>query len=406
MQLDRQLHTQPDSATPNTAADLILVGGGLANGLIALRLKMLRPALRLLLLEQGDTFGGNHTWSFHEGDLDAAQLAWVKPLVAYRWPRHSVIFPGHTRRLATAYASITSTRFDAFLRTALGESACTGMSVAQLGPKTVTLSDGRVLHAHAVIDGRGARASEHLVLGFQKFLGQELRLAQPHGLDGPVLMDATVAQQDGYRFIYLLPFTADTLLVEDTFYADGSAFDVNQLRANIAAYVQARKWTVAELLREEQGVLPITLGGNLQAFWRQAQGVPRAGLAAGLFHSTTGYSLPDAVRLADGIAALPDLSSDALFASVHQHALRHWQAQGFFRLLNRMLFRAAKPAQRWRVMQRFYGLPTPLIGRFYAGQLRWTDKARILTGKPPVPLVAAVRAAFSFPSVLAQKDTR
>lgn len=41
--------------------DLILVGGGLANGLIAWRLKALRPQLRILLAERDATLGGNHT---------------------------------------------------------------------------------------------------------------------------------------------------------------------------------------------------------------------------------------------------------------------------------------------------------------------------------------------------------
>ena len=35
-------------------ADLILVGGGLANGLIALRLKEAQPELSLLVLEQAE----------------------------------------------------------------------------------------------------------------------------------------------------------------------------------------------------------------------------------------------------------------------------------------------------------------------------------------------------------------
>ena len=38
-------------------ADLILVGGGLANGLLALRLRQARPDLRLLIIEQGETLG-------------------------------------------------------------------------------------------------------------------------------------------------------------------------------------------------------------------------------------------------------------------------------------------------------------------------------------------------------------
>ena len=44
-------------------------------------------------------------------------------------------------------------------------------------------------------------------------------------------------------------------------------------------------------------------------------------------------------------------------------------------------------------MQRFYRLPAPLIARFYAGRLRLRDKARVLTGKPPVPVRQAMAAA-------------
>ena len=72
----------------------------------------------------------------------------------------------------------------------------------------------------AVIDGRGEPGGAHLDIAFQKFLGLFIRLAEPHGLTGPILMDATVKQEDGYRFIYTLPFSETDVLVEDTYYAD------------------------------------------------------------------------------------------------------------------------------------------------------------------------------------------
>jgi len=372
------------------------VGGGLANGLLAWRLRQLRPALRLLVLESGSALGGNHTWSFHHADLTPAQQAWLAPLVAHRWDGYSVAFPGLRRSFAGGYGSITSSRFDALLRAALpARQLRLAAPVVSLTPRSVTLADGELLRAGAVIDGRGLRSSGHLTLGFQKFLGQELRLHQPHGLRRPVLMDATVGQHGGFRFVYVLPLSEDTLLVEDTCYADDAQVDAARLRVNIAGYARAHGWDVAALLREERGVLPITLAGDAPAFWGEAQGQARSGLAAGLFHPTTGYSLPSAVRLADAVAALPELSSAALFEAIRAHALAEWRAQGFFRLLNRMLFRAAAPEARWRVMQRFYGLPAPLIGRFYAARLGLLDKARILSGKPPVPVGAAWRAAWS-----------
>ena len=43
------------------------------------------------------------------------------------------------------------------------------------------------------------------------------------------------------------------------------------------------------------------------------------------------------------------------------------------------------------MLERFYRLPTPLIERFYAGEATLADKVRILCGKPPVPIGAALR---------------
>jgi len=205
-------------------------------------------------------------------------------------------------------------------------------------------------------------------------------------------MDAGVAQQGGYRFVYLLPFGPDRVLVEDTHYVDSAAWEPERLRANIAAYVEARGWRVRDMLREEQGSLPIVLAGDFERYWDELQGQPSAGLRAGLFHPTTGYSLPHAVRLAERIAQLPHLAAPSLFAAIRQEARRAWHQQRFFRMLNRMLFLAGSPDHRWRVMQRFYRLPAPLIARFYAGRLNLADKARLLTGKPPVPVMEAFDA--------------
>ena len=373
-------------------ADVVLVGGGLANGLIAWRLRQLRPGVRVLVLEAGATLGGNHTWSFHAGDLTPAQQAWLAPVVGHRWSSHSVRFPGGTRRLAGGYATIPSQRFHDVLASALGPTVRLNTAAAIVEAQRVLLRDGTELRAPAVIDGRGRAPAEHIRLGWQKFIGREFRLVAPHGLSGPVLMDATVPQHDGFRFVYTLPLDARRVLVEDTYYADGPRLEPDQIRARIDTYVRAQGWEAQEMLREEHGVLPIVLDGDPQALW--GGDVPRSGLGAALFHPTTGYSLPDAVRLADLVASLPDLSAAAVHAAIRAHALAQWRGQAFFRVLNRMLFQAAAPQQRWRVMQRFYGLPEPLVARFYAGRPTWADKLRIVSGRPPVPLAAALQAAL------------
>ncbi|AVP58387.1 lycopene beta-cyclase CrtY [Pulveribacter suum] len=384
------------SHTADAPFDVVLVGAGLANGLIALQLAARQPHLRLAVLEAGEAPGGNHTWSFHDSDLTPQERTTLAPCIAHHWPGYTVRFPARTRRLGGGYASLTSERFAAVLRERLGERLHCRAPVAEVQARQVTLADGRVLHARCVLDGRGVRSSPHLSLGFQKFLGLEVRTTAPHGLSEPVLMDATVAQHGAYRFVYVLPLAADRLLIEDTYYADGAALDDGALRQRIHDYAARQGWRIGQVLREERGVLPIVLAGDAQALWREcAGGAVPVGLAAGLFHPTTGYSLPDAVRLAGRIAALHDFSHARVQAAVRAHVLGAWQERGFFRMLNRMLFLAAEPAERWRVMQRFYGLPAPLIARFYAARLSWPDRLRLVSGRPPVPLLAAARAVWA-----------
>ena len=372
-------------------ADIILLGGGLANSLIAYRLRLSHPTLRLLVLEAGESFGGNHTWSFHATDLTEAQVQWTAPFVAHEWPFYHVHFPGFHRRVDLGYCSATSERLHEVLLGS-GIDVRFGSEVSRADRETVTLSTGETLTAAAVIDGRGPQATSALRLAWQKFVGVEVELIEPHCLLGPILMDATVPQIDGYRFVYVLPFGPRRLLIEDTYYSEASELDIEALRERAFAYAADMGWQVSAVVREETGVLPITLDGDIEAFWAARPGEPRSGLRAGLFHPTTGYSWPDAVRLADRIAAAPTLDSAGLFATIEFYAKGRWRAQRMFRALNRMLFLAGDPGNRWAVMRRFYRLREDLIARFYAGQLSTRDKLRLLAGKPPVPVGAAIRA--------------
>ena len=377
------------------SCDLLIVGGGLAGGLIALALADTRPDLSVVLVEAGERFGGNHIWSFFATDVSVEGKALVEPLIAYRWPRYDVAFPRLRRTLDTAYHSIESERLDAALRARLPvERLLTGMT-ATIEPNGATLGDSRRIAATAVIDARGIGDATLLEGGWQKFVGQVLHLDEPHGLDRPIVMDATVEQIDGYRFVYVLPFDARTVFVEDTYYSDSPALDVPAVRARILDYAAARGWRATQGNRIEQGVLPVITGGDFERYWASSGPGAKAGMRAGLCQPTTGYTLPDAVRLALKIAAAPDLSQKALDRLTHDHARTAWRGRGFYRLLDRMLFHAAAPDQRWRVLERFYRLSPGLISRFYAGQSTLADKARTLMGKPPVPFWRAVKVIRS-----------
>ena len=385
------------------SADALIVGGGLASSLIALRLKRARPSLKIIVLEREHKIGGEHTWSHFATDVSPAISEWMGPLIVHDWPGYDVRFPTHRRTLPTHYRAITSARLHAVMSELLGEDAWLGVEASEVKAESVRLVDGRRLAAPLVIDARGPRRSSHLALGWQKFLGQEVRLAAPHGLVRPIVMDATVAQLDGYRYLYVLPTGPDRMLIEDTRYSDGPALDRGQLAVDIAAYVAAQGWSIAAREREEAGVLPIALAGDIDAYWDDPDAhAADAGMRAALFHPTTGYSLPDAARQAEAIAALPRLTTAAVRAAIIEMSKTAWKDRAFYRLLNRMLFRAAEPTLRYKVLERFYRLPVPLIERFYAAEATLGDKLRILSGKPPVPIGRAL-ACLSEAPLLAER---
>lgn len=377
---------------PANRHDMIILGGGLAGGLAALALRRERPELSVALVEPGETIGGNHLWSFFESDIDPANRALVEPLIAHRWPGYEVRFPAHERRIEQPYRTIESERLDAAVRAALPADAILCAHAVEARANRVTLDDGRSLDGGAVIDARGLTdAPASLTCGWQKFVGQLLTIERGHGLDRPVVMDATVDQTEGYRFVYCLPFSATEVFVEDTYYSDTPDLDRAALAARIGAYADAHGWRVTRVDRQEEGVLPVVMGGDFDAFWPPGDPVARIGVRAALFHPLTSYSIPDAVRTAGWLARKPPLDG-CLGAALRARAKAHWRGGGYDRLLARMLFRAADPADRCRVLERFYRLPAPLIARFYAGRSTWADRTRILAGKPPVAVGRAIRA--------------
>ena len=383
---------------------LIIVGGGLAGSLAALALSRRQPDRPLLLLEAGSTFGGNHTWSFFDSDIPPGGEEWVRALQPRVWPRYQVAFPGHARRLEQRYNAIASPRLDALVRDRLpGHQWRCNCPVARIEPERVIVASGEELAACAVIDSRGPDGPmPGLELGWQKFVGIEFA-AQASGparmsdrarisdTDCPTIMDARVPQIDGYRFVYTLPLALDRVLVEDTYYSNTAVLDVEQVSARVRA-AALEQGIVGPEIRQESGVLPICIGGDPDVFWPADDRVARLGIKGGFFHSTTGYSFALALRTALDLAQCDDFSAPALAAWSRRRFMAHWQQSAYYRLLNSMIFHAAAPHERYRIFERFYRLSEPLIARFYSGDLTMLDKARILTGRPPVPIGAALRS--------------
>jgi len=377
-----------DKRAPADSVDFVIVGGGLAGSLIALAKAELGLARSVTLIEQGTQLGGNHTWSFHRTDLDAEGWGLVGPLVAHRWPRYEVRFPGRSRAMEGDYVSITSDRFARVVEARLalaGVRVLLDRRVRDLDEGAVRFDDGTELRGAVVVDARGPRPGPAAGrAAFQKFVGLELDLEEDGPWDMPVIMDAgedvEQSSSEGFRFVYVLPFSRRHVLIEDTVYGDDPGLDESALAVRVVAYALARGAHVRRVLRREVGVLPLPL--------EKAPGLPfepgsplRVGYGGGLFHPVTGYSLPIACRVARALAPTRTRAeADEALAAVARELAPQ---QSFGRLLNRLMFEAMMPARRWTALERFYRMPPATIARFYASRTTFWDRARLLVGRPP-----------------------
>lgn len=388
--------------------DVVIVGGGLAGGLIALALHRHAPGCRFAVVEAGRTLGGHHRWSWFETDIPAHERALMAGFQLNGWDEgYDITFPAYGRTLPTGYRSLASAEFHRALMAELpADRVMLETRVASLDAGGVTAADGTRIAARRVIDCRPFRSSKALSGGWQVFLGQHFKCEKPHGLTRPVIMDASVDQLaphgngEAYRFVYVLPLSDDEVFIEDTYYADQPRMDAEVLKGRVAEYAHRHGWA-GEVIDQEAGILPVVSGGDFAAATAEVAipGVALAGARGGFSHPLTSYTIPfaasNALAIAKLIARRPDISGEELSAFCQRRARRHWRATAYYRMLSRMLFEAAEPGKRRTVFEHFYALRGNLVERFYAGRSTWPDRLRILTGKPPVAIPRAIRALFS-----------
>lgn len=375
--------------------DFAIIGGGLAGCLTFQALRRHSPRLNVHLFEKNARLCGNHTWCFHDSDIPAGADAWLRPLISRTWNEQEVHFPEYSRTLGTPYHCLRAEDLERATVELAGEALHTGAEFERVEETPEGLYAlhfrGRAepVLTHSYLLARGWPAvTDPKSAGWQKFVGLEVRLSAPHGLTKVILKDARVPQIDGYRFFYVLPFSPTELLIEDTYYSNHALLKTERIEKEILAYAERRGWRIEEIRRRETGALPLFLAMPE----RRAGAGPEIGAESLFVHPVTGYSTPMTLRMIQNLLEQSNLTT----ASLQKVFRRTWEREKsklrYLILLNRMMFLAAKNESRYKILERFYTFPEPMIDRFYAGHLSWFDRFRILTGKPPVPIGDAVRA--------------
>ena len=283
-------------------ADVIVAGAGLSG--LSLAVALLDAGLpddaRILLVDPRENLSGaDRTWCFFDLVPHAFESA-----VTHRWSRWRVR-NGAVEVLRSAppidYCKIPGERF---YEIALERLAAAGERVELMRGVTVEHLDDRgthvdvhtsagVLRACLAMDSRPPSLTRppddgknvHLL---QHFRGRVVRSAEPvFEVDTATLMDFDVSQADGIHFIYVLPFDANTALVESTFFTERVLADDVYEAAIDTWLARRRPGVVFQTISRESGVIPMTT----EPFdaWPSPR-IVRIGTAGGHVKPSSGYA--------------------------------------------------------------------------------------------------------------------
>lgn len=379
-------------------ADLVIVGGGLAGCLTALRFAVAKPDLHVILIEQNDRLGGHRTWCFHDSELgigspesQATSIESIKPLLFKTWSETEIKFPRIERVWPGSYHAIRSEDLHAQVIKRLGDDVLLKSRAERISESHVELANGDIIAGRCVLDARGFDDSNDCLRGYQKSIAIDFLLEQPHGLKKPVLMDSTSPQLDGYRFFNTLPLDDKRLRIEEVYFSDTADLNADRVRRSLHSYVERRGWKATASEREESVVIPMPMTSSYIRSSVGGEPLP-IGMRGGYFHATTGCVLAESARIAEFLVTLDDLTTQAARSGL-MRTRRPWLSrQRFYRLINRLIFYASEPSLRYMVLQRLFEQPPDLVERFFSGRTTWRDRFRIVTGRPPIPLDRALRS--------------
>lgn len=294
----------PPALHQNLDADLIIVGAGCAGLSLAARLADARSPLRVLLIDPRTEYRDDRSWSFWRPPAHDLSHLVAKSWGSWRFSdgsgrgiRHSVAgLRYHYIRGADFYA-------DALARIERGSrlTRLAGVRVEHLeaagGRVRVETSTGTLLTGQ-VVDTRPRPADALL---YQSFSGVEVQsdTPLPFDTDEVGLMGSMVADAAGLGFIYTLPLSNHTALIEWTRFAAVPA-PREQLRAELDGVLAGLGLRDARVLRSEGGVLGMGVPRDRA---RRSPGLVRAGTGGGALRAASGYGFLRMQRWADHCAA-------------------------------------------------------------------------------------------------------
>ena len=281
--------------------------------------------LRVLLVDRAARRGDDRTWCFWE-----TRPGPFEHLLAHRWPALEVhgpdpLAPGRRLTLAPyTYKMIRGGDFFGAMDAWLADRPQAERRVGEVrdvrseGDRAVAWVDGERVEARWAFDATrvplDAPEGYHLLL--QHFLGWEITTQHDHFDPGvATFMDFRVPQRGATCFVYVLPTTARTALVEHTVFSPAT-WAIADYEAELRAYLRdVRGIEAYGVGRTEHGVIPMT---DRPFAPRRGDRVITIGTAGGQTKASTGYTFTRLLRHAQALA-------DALARTGTPHLRPRWR---------------------------------------------------------------------------------
>lgn len=288
-------------SSPNKpiALDIAIIGGGSAGMALASKLDNL-PAT---VFEPRTAAERDCSWALW---AQSQQLDELSPAIRGSWDQwrlvdHSGEIIHHSKKYR--YTSLSSGQYlqhcEMELKDAVSLVRAPIENLVAEGVGGEFTADGRNYSAKTIYDSRPPIVDNNGLR--QHFVGWEISTKEPiDNANIATLMDFRVDQSRGLHFIYVLPYSDRHLLVESTMIST-QLEDTDWYRNAISQWLKERNIEVQSMLREEQGVIPMSPAQP------QNTGIAQIGTPGGAVRLSSGYGFStiqaQMAVLAESIAA-------------------------------------------------------------------------------------------------------
>jgi lycopene beta-cyclase len=358
---------------------VIILGGGIWGSLLAWRLKEALPQVKFRLYEESSSLGGNLATSFRESDC-AQAMKWLRPLISKSWNQHHIKFSGFEKWITRSCHMMEGSHLHERLVRRLGED----LRLTNMLTPELALKEGSF-----VIDTRNTCFYKRT--GFKKHLSLHIELSEPHHLNAPVILDGSCPLKERMRTLAYYPMSENSLIICDTWYSENQKINLDEMRRALCDAIYSKGWRIGQILREEISFTDMPFSPPVL----REEG--RMLSLAGMFHDTTGNSLPLAVELIDRMVDT-SFRFGELREVVRSYRKERERDRDYFRYLNRQMVKENQST----LFEAIYSQSNDVLERFSKGKLTFLDRSRITLGKSHLKMkeiMSLVLPYHHYPSV-------